>query len=101
MNVSRCFLISISSSVMPQMLCTLASLHHKELSMETCSCAPYLLSLLKHPEEGGHGTDVKGVRGDGHDVVQDASHLSIQNYKYNTERIQPFTAEISLLTRKI
>lgn len=101
MNVSRRFLISISSSVMPQILCTLPSLHHEGLSMATCSGAPCLLSLLKHPEEGGHGTDVKGVCGDGHDVVQDASHLSVQNYKYNTELIQPFTAEMGLMTRKM
>lgn len=33
---------------------------------------PYLLSLLKHPEERSHGTDVEGVRRDGHDVIQDA-----------------------------
>lgn len=33
---------------------------------------PDLLSLLKHPEERSHGTDVEGVRRDGHDVIQDA-----------------------------
>lgn len=44
-----------------------------------------LLSLLKHPEEGGHGTEVEGVRGDAHDVVQDASQLSEQNCKQSTE----------------
>lgn len=42
-------------------------------------CRAHFLSLLKHPEEGCHGSDVKGVRGDGHDMVQDASQLSIQN----------------------
>lgn len=50
----------------------------------SCCGAPDLLSLFKHPEEGGHGTNVKGVCGDGHDVVQDASHLSVQNYEHNT-----------------
>lgn len=78
-----------------------ASLHHEGLSVTSCSGTPNLLSLLKHPEEGGHGTDVEGVCGDGHDVVQDASHLSIQNYKHSTEHIQPFKAEMmSLLTKK-
>lgn len=33
---------------------------------------PDLLSLLKHPEERSHGTNVEGVRGDGHGVIQDA-----------------------------
>lgn len=33
---------------------------------------PDLLSLLKHPEEWSHGTDVQGVRRDGHDVIQNA-----------------------------
>lgn len=45
------------------------------------SSAPDLLSLLEHPEEGGHSTNVKCVRSDSHDVVQDASHLPIQHYK--------------------
>lgn len=44
-----------------------------------CAVASHFLSLLKHPEEGCHGSDVKGVRGDSHDMVQDASQLSIQN----------------------
>lgn len=57
------------------------------------SRAPDLLSLLEHPEEGGHGADVEGVRGDGHDVVQDAGQLSVQNCGHNTESIQPFKAE--------
>lgn len=43
------------------------------------SRAPDLLSLLEHPEEGGHGSDVQGVCGDGHDVIQDASQLSVQH----------------------
>lgn len=45
-----------------------------------------LLSLLEQPEEGGHGTDVKGVRSDGHDVVQDAGQLSVQNCKTKTQQ---------------
>lgn len=56
----------------------------------------YLFSLLKHPEEGGHGTNVKGVRSDGHDVVQDASQLSVQNCKHNTEHNKPFKVDESI-----
>lgn len=41
----------------------------------------YLLSLLEHPKEGSHGANVESMCGDGHDVVQDASQLSIQHYK--------------------
>ena len=59
----------------------------KELDMTSCTGTPDLLSLLKHPEEGGHGANVKCVCGDGHDVVKDASHLPIQNCEHNT---QPF-----------
>lgn len=44
----------------------------------TCG-ASHLLSFLKHPEERSHGANVEGVCGDGHDVVQDASHLPIKN----------------------
>ncbi len=69
--------------------------------MRSCSSAPDLLSLLKHPEEGRHGSDVKGVRGDGHDVVQDASHLSVENcaHTHTTQNtnIQPFKAEMKSL----
>ncbi len=57
----------------------------KGLSVMSCGGAPHLLSLLKHPEERSHGADVEGVRGDGHDVVQDAGHLSVQNYKQTTQ----------------
>lgn len=45
------------------------------------NCGPDLLSLLKHPEERCHGADVEGVRGDGHDVIQNAGQLSIQDWK--------------------
>lgn len=44
----------------------------------TCGSS-HLLSFLKHPEERSHGANVEGVCGDGHDVVQDASHLPIKN----------------------
>lgn len=51
--------------------------------MTSCTGTPDLLSLLKQPEEGGHGANVKRVRGDGHDMVKDASHLPVQNCKHN------------------
>ncbi len=60
----------------------------------SCSGAPDLLSLLKHPEEGGHRTKVKSMCGDSHDVVHDASQLSIQNYKQNPEYTKPFECEM-------
>lgn len=41
----------------------------------------HLLSFLKHPEERSHGANIEGVCGDGHDVVQDASHLTVKNYE--------------------
>lgn len=60
--------------------------------MTSCTGTPDLLSLLKQPEEGGHGANVKRVRGDGHDVVKDASHLPVQNCKHNK---QPFKSVIA------
>lgn len=58
-----------------------------------------LLSLLEQPEEGCHGTDVKSMSGDGHDVIQDASHLSIQNYKHNKGQILPLRVEMIVYWR--
>lgn len=47
----------------------------------SCSSDPDLLSLLEHPEEGCHRADVERMCGDGHDVVEDASQLSVQHYE--------------------
>lgn len=40
----------------------------------------HLLPLLKHPEERCHGTDVQGVGGDCHDVVQKSRQLTEENW---------------------
>lgn len=52
---------------------------HIYLSVKNKTNKCYLLSFLKHPEEGCHGADVKGMGGDAHDVVQDTGHFSIQH----------------------
>lgn len=42
--------------------------------------ALYLLPLLKHPEEGGHGPDVQRMRGHGHDVVEQPGYLRKEDW---------------------
>lgn len=59
------------------LLCVLGHLKNDRQDVMSRCGASHLLSFLKHPEERSHGADVEGMCGDGHDVVQDASHLPI------------------------
>lgn len=51
------------------------------------SSISYLLSFFKHPKERSHGTNVQGMCGHSHDMVQNPCYLSKQHCETERQKV--------------